>query len=193
MISLRKINLPPFLAPLLGLAALAAVAAWVWLGSAPPPQPAVQPEVVSAETPPAASGPAGAAPAREPPPDDARQAADLNQQAMNAWTSGDIEGAMALFEQAIADSPNDPLPHSNYGRLLTLMVSYDRAIPLLERARDLAPQDAQAWLDLATLYERAQRLDDSWAARAEAGKLVGAGAITRDERGRFVVEGTSLW
>jgi tetratricopeptide (TPR) repeat protein len=180
------------LAPILGLVALVAVAAWIWLSSEPTP-PAASKEGVSAETPPAAGGPAEAAPPRDPSPDVPRPATDLNQQAMNAWTSGDIETAMALFEQAIAAAPNDPLPHSNYGRLLTLMVSYERAIPLLERARDLAPQDAQAWLDLATVYERAQRLDESWAARAEAGKLVGPGAIARDERGRLVVEGTSLW
>ena len=181
------------LAPVLGLAALVAVAAWIWLSSGAPAPSAAKTEGVSAETAPAVNGPAEATPPREAPTEGPAAATDLNQQAMNAWTSGDIEGAMALFEQAIADSPNDPLPHSNFGRLLTLMVSYQRAIPLLERARDLAPQDAQAWLDLATVYERAQRLDDSWAARAEAGKLVGAGAITRDERGRFVVEGTSLW
>lgn len=173
--------------------ALVAVAAWVWLWSEAPSPPVATREGVSAETEVAANRPAEAAPPREASSDAPPGARHLNQQAMNAWTGGDIEGAMALFEQAIAASPNDPLPHSNYGRLLTLMVSYDRAIPLLERARDLAPQDAQAWLDLATVYERAQRLDDSWAARAEAGTLVGAGAITRDERGRFVVEGTSLW
>ena len=170
-----------------------AVAAWLWLSSGAPSVPSASTEVLSADLPPAASGPAGAAPPRERPPDASRQATDLNQQAMNAWTAGDVKAAMALFEQAIAASPDDPVPHSNYGRLLTLMVSYDRAIPLLERARDLAPQDAQAWLDLATVYERAQRLDESWAARAQAGKLVGPGAVTRDERGRFIVEGTSLW
>jgi tetratricopeptide (TPR) repeat protein len=135
-----------------------------------------------------AQGPVQAAPSRSAP-----EAGRLNQQAMNAWMTGDVRGAMALFEQAVAEAPDDPALHSNYGRLLTLMVSYERAIPLLERARDLSPQDAQVWLDLATAYERVQLLDESWAARAEAEELVGAGAITRDERGWLVVEGQSLW
>lgn len=117
----------------------------------------------------------------------------LNEQAINAWRSGDILNAMTLFEQAIDADPDNPEPHSNYGRLLTLMVSYEKALPLLERARELRPGDAQAWLDLATLYERLQRLERSWAARAEAEKIVGTEAITRDEQGRFVVAGNTLW
>ena len=117
----------------------------------------------------------------------------LNEQAMNAWRGGDILTAMTLFEQAIDAGPDDPEPHANYGRLLTLMTSYEKALPLLERARDLRPEHAQAWLDLATLYGRVQLLDRSWAAQDEAARIVGRDAITRDEQGRFIVEGTSLW
>jgi tetratricopeptide (TPR) repeat protein len=117
----------------------------------------------------------------------------LNEQAINAWHSGDILDAMTLFEQAIDADPDNPEPHARYGQLLTLMVSYEKALPLLERARDLQPGNAQAWLDLATLHERRQRLEKSWAARAEAEKIVGAESITRDEQGRFVVAGNTLW
>lgn len=117
----------------------------------------------------------------------------LNEQAINAWHSGDILNAMTLFEQAIDADPDNPEPHANYGRLLTLMVSYEKALPLLERARDLQPGNAQAWLDLATIHERRQRLEKSWAARAEAEKIVGTESITRDEQGRFVVAGNTLW
>lgn len=184
----------------LGSAGLAVIAA-AWIAFSFGPAPAPEPETPAVE-PSGDSTAAAPAPANEPEAAAAPDAAaaeppdggtDLNRRAMNAWRTGDIKAAMALFEQAIAASPDDPAPHSQYGRLLTLMVSYDRAIPLLERARDLAPGDAQAWLDLATAYERAQRFDDAWAARAEAARLVGAGAITRDEQGRFVVAGTSLW
>ena len=72
------------------------------------------------------------------------------------------------------------------------MTAYQQALPLLERARDLTPNDAQAWLDLATLYERAQVLEKSWEARAKAANLVGTEAITRDEQGRFIVIGGAL-
>lgn len=117
----------------------------------------------------------------------------LNQQAMNAWYAGEIQDAMALFEEAIEAAPDDPEPHTNYGRLLTLMVAYDRALPLLQRANELRPEDAQTWLDLATLYERAQQFSDAQAARGEAVRLVGADAIVRDDQGRFVLKGDSLW
>ena len=116
----------------------------------------------------------------------------LNEQARNAWYGGDLRTAMALFEQAIAAGPDNPVPHTNFGRLLTLMVVFDRAIPLLEHSRDLQPENVQAWLDLATAYERAQLFSKSWEAQAEAGKLVGASSVTRDARGRFVVTGTTL-
>ncbi len=121
--------------------------------------------------------------------DAAEKGALLNEQAMNAWNVGDIREAMSLFEQAINAAPNNPATHANYGRLLTMMTAYQQALPLLERARDLAPDNAQAWLDLATLYEKTQLLSRSWAAQAEAAKLVGADAITRDEQGRFTLQG----
>lgn len=122
-----------------------------------------------------------------------RSSSLLNARAINAWHGGDIQEAMALFEQAIDADADDPEPHANYGRLLTLMVAYEKALPLLQRARDLRPGDAQAWLDLATLYERGQKFEESWAAQAEAAKIVGSESITRDEQGRFVVTGTTLW
>ncbi len=138
-------------------------------------------------------------PVRDMPPssDPANAAAQtsslLTQQAKDAWNSGAIREAMDLYQQAIDANPDNPGPYTGYGRLLTLAVSYDQALPLLERARDLQPGQAQPWLDLATLYERAQRFNDSFTAQAEAAKIVGAEAITRDEQGRFVVVGETLW
>ena len=117
----------------------------------------------------------------------------LTQQAKDAWYGGDIAAAMHLYQQAIDANPDDPAPHSGYGRLLTLAHGYDRALPLLERARDLQPGQAQPWLDLATLYERTQQFEESFAAQAEAATIIGAEAITRDEQGRFVVVGDTLW
>lgn len=120
------------------------------------------------------------------------EATDLAQRAINARAVGDIETAIELFEQAIEADPANVVALSSYGRLLTLAFSLDRAIELLEAARDLQPSDAQAWLDLATAYERAQRFRESREAQVMAQALVGAEAITRDDQGRFVVEGTHL-
>ena len=120
------------------------------------------------------------------------EATDLAQRAINARAVGDIETAIELFEQALAADPANVVALSSYGRLLTLAFSLDRAIELLEAARDLQPSDAQAWLDLATAYERAQRFRESREAQVRAQALVGGEAITRDDQGRFVVEGTQL-
>ena len=120
------------------------------------------------------------------------EATDLAQRAINARAVGDIETAIELFEQAIAADPANVVALSHYGRLLTLAFSLDRAIEVLEAARDLQPSDAQAWLDLATAYERAQRFRESREAQVKAQALVGAEAITRDDEGRFVVKGTHL-
>lgn len=146
------------------------------------------------EEPPAGSGgvveprrPVGASPSST-----GASASELTQRAINARAVGDIETAVALFEQAIAVDPTDTVALSNYGRLLTLAFSLERAIDVLEASRDLQPDNAQAWLDLATVYERAQLFRKSRDAQAKAQALVGADAITRDELGRFVVSGTTL-
>ena len=91
--------------------------------------------------------------------------------ALEEWKHGDIAKAVELFEQAVAADPDDRVPRSHLGRLLTLMTDYERALPHLERAAALAPDDPQVWLDLQTLYERSQRLDGAFEARARAEAL----------------------
>ena len=120
------------------------------------------------------------------------EATELTQRAINARAVGDIETAITLFERAISADPADVVALSNYGRLLTLTFSLERAIEVLEAARDLQPSDAQAWLDLATAYERAQLFRHSREAQVKAQALVGADAITRDELGRLMVKGSQL-
>ena len=115
-----------------------------------------------------------------------------NQQALNAWSTGDIRGAMDLFEEAIAADPNDPAPHSNYGRRLTAMVAYDEALPLLLRASELSPDDPQVWLDLLTLYEKSLQFQRANAARQRAQELAGDRALVRNDYGAWLLEGNSL-
>ncbi len=114
----------------------------------------------------------------------------LNDRAMRAWETGDIRGALELFRAAVADQPGVAKPYTNYGRLLTQMVALQEALPLLERAAELAPDDPQVWLDLQTLYERAILLERAFYARKKAEELVPGWRIVRDERGFWVLEGT---
>jgi tetratricopeptide (TPR) repeat protein len=115
----------------------------------------------------------------------------LDAQALETWKHGDIAKAVELFEQAIAADPDDRVPRSNAGRLLTLMTDYASALPHLERAAALAPGDPQVWLDLQTLYQRAQRLDAAFEARARADALLGGRRVVMDEQGFYQLEGAA--
>ena len=116
----------------------------------------------------------------------------LNEQALNAWNSGDIRVAMSLFEEAIAADPSDPVPHSNYGRRLTVMVAHEKALPLLLRSSKLSPNDPQVWLDLLTLYEKTLQFQRANVARERARELAGDRRFLRNEQGAWLLEGASL-
>jgi len=121
-------------------------------------------------------------------PNDSARA--LDGVALEDWKHGDVERALEGLQRAVAADPDDRVPRSHLGRLLSLMTDYNRALPHLERAAALAPDDPQVWLDLATLYERAQRFDAAHEARARAEKLAGGRPIVQDEQGFYQVEGT---
>lgn len=116
----------------------------------------------------------------------------LNAQALSAWSTGDIRSSVDLFEEAIAADPNDPLPLSNYGRRLTLMVDYEKAQPLLLRASELNPEDPQVWLDLLTFYEKTLQFQRANDARQRARELAGDRAFVRNETGAWLLEGSTL-
>jgi len=126
------------------------------------------------------------APAGREPDESART---LDAMALEAWKSSDIGRALELFEQAVAADPDDWAPRSHYGRLLTLMTDYERALPHLERVAELAPDDPQAWLDLQTLYERTLRLEVADQARERAEGLAGGRAIRQNPMGYYEIEG----
>jgi tetratricopeptide (TPR) repeat protein len=113
-------------------------------------------------------------------PDESARA--LDGAALEDWKHGNLTDALAGFDRAIAADPDDRVPRSHAGRLLSLMTDYAQALPHLERAAQLAPEDPQVWLDLASLYERSQRLDASFEARARAEALAGAGRSTATSR-----------
>jgi tetratricopeptide (TPR) repeat protein len=134
----------------------------------------------------------------KPDPDAAKHQPNESARALDglglqAWRESDLPRALQQFEAAIAADPDDRVPRSHYGRLLMLMIDYDAALPQLERAAELAPEDPQVWLDLQSLYERAQRLDQSWQARAQAETLTGGRPIVQDEQGLYKVENGPDW
>jgi len=129
------------------------------------------------------------APRTTPEDDRTESARALDAQAMEAWKHGDIQGALDKFEAAVKADPEDPEPHSDYGRLLTLMTDYKNAQTHLERAAQLRPGSPQVWLDLATFYERNTLLERAAYARQKAEQLAGGQKIVRDANGFWILEG----
>jgi tetratricopeptide (TPR) repeat protein len=82
-------------------------------------------------------------------PDESARA--LDGLGLQAWRESDLPQALKHFERAVAADPDDRVPRSHYGRLLMLMTDYAAALPQLERAAELAPEDPQVWLDLQSL------------------------------------------
>jgi hypothetical protein len=112
---------------------------------------------------------------------------------LESWKRGEVVEAMEQLESAIEADPEDPLPRTQYGRLLVLAMSYSDALPQLERAAELTPDDPQVWLDLATFYEKTRVLDRSWAARQRADELLDGQTVVQDPMGFWVIEGASIF
>jgi tetratricopeptide (TPR) repeat protein len=116
----------------------------------------------------------------------------LDAQALETWKHGDIKGALEKFRAAVKADPHASEPHSDYGRLLTLMTDYRHAMSHLEKAAQLKPGDPQVWLDLATFYERNELFERAAYAKQRADQLAGGRNAIRDDNGFWIVEGSAF-
>jgi hypothetical protein len=124
-------------------------------------------------------------------PDESSRA--LSAMALDSWRRGEIVEAMDTLDAAIEADPDDPLPRTQYGRLLALSMSYKKSLVQLERAAELQPQDPQVWLDLATVHEKTLSLNRSWEARRRAESLAEGREIRQGEMGFWVVGDNSIY
>jgi tetratricopeptide (TPR) repeat protein len=133
-------------------------------------------------------------PAPRTTPENARtnSARALDAQALERWKHGDIRGALDKFKAAVKADLHDATPHSDYGRLLTLMTDYRHAMPHLEKAAQLKPGDPQVWLDLATIYERNELFERATYAKQKADQLAEGRNAIRDDNGFWILEGTTF-
>ena len=75
---------------------------------------------------------------------------------IDALEHGDTTAALAHFDAATRESPDDPDIRINYGVALLSTGHHERAIAELEKATALAPDNAIAHLDLAEAYKAAR-------------------------------------
>lgn len=115
------------------------------------------------------------------------EATRFNEQAQDAVAFGEIADALELFEAALTIDPNYAEAHSSYGRLLTRMAVYKKALPHLKRAAELRPENPQVWLDLQTLYERTLLLGRAYDVHNQAEDLVGSQQIIKNKQGFWVL------
>lgn len=110
--------------------------------------------------------------------------------AQQAASRGDIAGAQAVFEEALAAFPDDPELHANAGSFALKQGNAERSVDLYRRAVALAPQVDEVRLDLAIALsarganaealEIASELENSmgrkpryWSVRANAARSAG--------------------
>ena len=79
--------------------------------------------------------------------------------------------AKARFEEALADDPNSAPALAALGRMYLHETQDERAIEYLERARKLAPQDAESHYLLGVLYDRGKRTSLARRMFAQAARL----------------------
>jgi tetratricopeptide (TPR) repeat protein len=133
------------------------------------------------------------APRTSPADTDTDSARAYNARALEAWKHGDIKAALGYFDAAVAQDPDDWVPHSDYGRLLVMMTSYAEAGPHLERAAELNPDDPRVWLDLLSYYERTLQLERALDSRQRATELAPGRTIEQDRSGLWRLDGESVF
>ena len=95
----------------------------------------------------------------------------------------DPEDALAAFESAIADQPDDPLTRQNAITLARQLGKWDVARVHLQVLARLDPMVVQTYHDLFDVFQKLKRADQAWAAASVTAQLGHA-----DERERFIYE-----
>jgi len=105
----------------------------------------------------------------------------LRISAIYFYGTGEVEKEAQTYELWITDYPRDFPPYANLGAIYKDMGQYDKALPKLQEAVRLAPDNVFEWTNLGTVYFNLNRLDEAKATfdQALANKLDG-GFLRRD-------------
>lgn len=88
--------------------------------------------------------------------------------------SGDLDGSIAKFNEAIAQAPNCHDCYYNIGFAHSQKKEWDQAEAAYKKATELKPDYAEAWSGLANAYNTQKKLDLALEASANAAKYGGA-------------------
>lgn len=78
---------------------------------------------------------------------------DIQAQLLNAYqASGQTDRAMAKYEEAVNQDPNNKLYQYNYGSMLLQEEMYDKAVVHLTKATELDPEYSNAYYNLGAAY-----------------------------------------
>ncbi len=89
------------------------------------------------------------------------EAATLHNQGVDLAYAGNVLGALALFERAVAIDPNFHFAWNRLGIALNNLQRYDEAIAAYERAVAIDPNNRFAWYGLGNALNDVQRYDEA--------------------------------
>jgi tetratricopeptide (TPR) repeat protein len=154
---------------ILGVFVLALGALWMMQESAPAATvTATKPAGPLASRP---HAPRTAAAAESPATETERPFMDAEAKGVTAYGSGDYGSALARFEEAVRENPQDAEALSNLGQVLVKLQRTAEALPYFDRATSLNPDRWAYRFNLARALGLLQRWDESIASYRQAQQL----------------------
>ena len=135
-------------------------------------------------------GPAG------PSPEAAAKAAALQKtfdDGVALSKSGDFDGSIAKFNDALTQAPNCHDCYYNIGFAHSQKKEWVEAEAAYKKATELKPDYGEAWSGLANAYNQQKKLDEALAASAEAAKYSGSATGAGGGAGALYNQGVILW
>jgi len=85
----------------------------------------------------------------------------LHMLAVACAQQGRREEARAIFEQVVADNPNDALALTNYANVLRELSRHEEALRMLDRALALEPRDPRRWNSRGVILQSLARFEEA--------------------------------
>ena len=98
-------------------------------------------------------------------------AKELYMSGLGKLGSGDLEGAIDVFEKAIADDPSFYMAHLGWSQALDRQGKVDEAIDQVKRALEIVPDEALAHTSLSRLYQQKGMIEEAEKEMAISHKL----------------------